>query len=121
MDEKILIDVKSQLNIPTDTTAFDIDIITAINSAFMILNTLGLGPIEPFAIQDDSATWTNFMPDIARYNGVKLYVYQRVRLSFDPPTTSHLLSALKEQVSELEYRLCDLFKFHNPPVEEVIP
>ena len=122
MDEKILTDVKSQLNIPSDTTAFDLDIITAINSAFMVLHQLGLGPTEPFAIQDDSAVWVDFMTDIAKYNGVKMYVFQKVRLSFDPPTTAHLLSSLKEQVEELEYRLRDLYAYNNPsPVEEVIP
>lgn len=122
MDEKILTDVKSQLNIPTDTTAFDLDIITAINTAFMVLHQLGLGPTEPFAIQDDTAVWADFMTDIAKYNGVKMYVYQKVRLSFDPPTTAHLLSSLKEQVEELEYRLRDLYAYNNPTVvEEVIP
>lgn len=121
LDEKILTDVKSQLNVPADTTAFDLDIITSINSAFMVLHQLGLGPTEPFFIVDDSALWTGFMTDIAKYNGVKTYVYQKVRLVFDPPTTAHLLSALKEQVQELEIRLRDLFEFNNPPVEEVIP
>ncbi len=121
LDEKILTDVKSQLNVPTDTTAFDLDIITSINTAFMVLNQLGLGPAEPFFIVDDSALWTGFMTDIQKYNGVKTYVYQKVRLIFDPPTTAHLLSALKEQVEELEYRLRDLYQFNNPPVEEVIP
>ena len=122
MDEKILTDVKSQLNIPSDTTAFDLDIITAINSAFMVLHQLGLGPTEPFAIQDDTAVWVDFMTDIAKYNGVKMYVFQKVRLSFDPPTTAHLLSSLKEQVEELEYRLRDLYAYNNPPtLEEVIP
>lgn len=124
LDEKILTDVKSQLNIPTDTTSFDLDIITSINTSFMILHQLGLGPTEPFSIVDDTALWTNFMTDIAKYNGVKTYVYQRVRLIFDPPTTSHLLTALKDQIQELEFRLRDLFEYNKPvvvPVEEVIP
>lgn len=121
LDEKILTDVKSQLNVPADTTAFDLDLITSINTAFMVLNQLGLGPVDPFFIVDDTALWTGFMTDIQKYNGVKTYVYQKVRLVFDPPTTAHLLTALKEQVEELEFRLRDLFEFNNPPVEEVIP
>lgn len=121
MDEKILNDVKSQLNIPTDTTSFDLDIITSINTTFMVLNQLGLGPPDPFFIQDDTALWTDFMSDIEKYNGVKTYVYQKVRLVFDPPTTAHLLSALKEQSTELEYRLRELYEYNNPPIQEVIP
>lgn len=121
MDGKILTDVKSQLNISSDTTAFDLDIITSINSAFMVLHQIGLGPAVPFEIQNDTSVWTDFMVDIAKYNGVKMYVYQKVRLTFDPPTTAHLLSLLKEQVEELEYRLRDLYTFNNPSVEEIIP
>lgn len=120
MDE-ILNDVKSQLNIPTDTTSFDLDIITSINTTFMVLNQLGLGPSDPFSIQNATALWTDFMSDIEKYNGVKTYVYQKVRLIFDPPTTAHLLTALKEQSTELEYRLRELFEYNNPPIEEVIP
>jgi hypothetical protein len=121
MDEKILTDVKLQLNIPSDTTAFDLDVITGINTAFMVLNQLGLGPAVPFAIEDNTAVWADFMPDIAKYNGVKTYVYQKVRLFFDPPTTAHLVSALKEQVDELEIRLRDLFEFNESQTEEVVP
>lgn len=121
MPNEILTDVKSQLNIPADTAAFDLDIITAINTAFMILHQLGLGPPQPFAIEDNSKVWSDFMADIGKYNGVKTYVYQKVRLMFDPPTTAHLLTALKDQVEELETRLRDLFEYNNPPVEEVAP
>jgi hypothetical protein len=32
-------------------------------------------------------------------------VYLRVRLLFDPPTTSYLLAAMEEQVREHEWRL----------------
>lgn len=122
LDEKILTDVKSQINVPTDSTAFDLDIVTSINSAFMVLNQLGLGPVDPFFITDaNTELWTDFMTDIAKYNGVKTYIYQKVRLVFDPPTTAHLLTALKEQIQELEFRLRDGYRYNNPPVEEVIP
>jgi hypothetical protein len=118
----ILADVKSQLNVPSDTTAFDTDIITGINTAFMILHQLGLGPSDPFGIIDDTATWDEFTIDISKYAGVKTYVFLKVRSIFDPPTTAHLLSALKDQITELEIRLRDLFEYNNPPVEEeVIP
>lgn len=120
MDERILPDIKSQLNIQTDTTSFDLDLITSINTTFMVLNQLGLGPTDPYFIEDDTALWTDFMADIAKYNAVKSYVYMKVRLIFDPPTTAHLLSALKEQATELEVRLRDLFEYNNPSVKEVI-
>lgn len=116
MDGKILLDVKSQLNIPADALTFDLDLITGINTAFMVLNQLGLGPTDPFSIEDDTALWSDFMDDIEKYNGVKTYVYQKTRLIFDPPLTAHLLTALNEQLRELEIRLRDQYEYNNPTV-----
>ena len=116
----ILTDVKSQLNIPSDTTAFDTDIVTSINTAFMILHQLGLGPVDPYSITNTTQTWDLFMSDIEKYNAIKTYVYQKVRSIFDPPTTAHLLSALQSQITELEIRLRDLYEYNNPPVEEEV-
>jgi hypothetical protein len=76
-----------------------------INSVFVTLNQLGIGPENGFAIEDALPTWADFLGDDLRYNSVKTYVYLRVRLLFDPPATSFLISAMKEQVQELEWRL----------------
>ena len=44
MDDSILDTIKQLLGIQYDYTAFDTDIIVHINSAFMALNQLGVGP-----------------------------------------------------------------------------
>ena len=36
---------------------------------------------------------------------IKDYVYLRVRIIFDPPTSSFVLEALNKQVSEFEWRI----------------
>lgn len=105
MDESILNSVKKILGIASDYDAFDTDIIIHINSVFSTLNQLGLGPDEGFMIEDDSASWGDFLLDDMRLNSVKTYVYLKVRILFDPPTSGFVLTALQEQAKELEWRL----------------
>ena len=105
METSILNSTKNILGISSDYTAFDVDIITHINTALSILAQLGIGPVEGFMIEDDTAEWADFLGTDKQYNAVKTYVYLKVRQLFDPPTTSYLISAFNEQVRELEWRL----------------
>lgn len=105
MDDSILNNVKKILGIAADYDAFDTDIIVHINSAFVTLNELGLGPEEGFMIEDSTAVWRDFLKDDMRLNNIKTYLYLRVRILFDPPTTGFTLTALREQTQELEWRL----------------
>lgn len=105
MEESILISIKKLLGILAEYTEFDTDIIMHINSTFMILTQLGIGPSDGFMIEDESSVWSDFISDSANLNLVKTYTYQRVRLMFDPPTSSMLLDALKEQIREFEWRM----------------
>jgi len=101
----ILTDTKKILGLPADYTAFDIDVILHINSVFSTLNQLGIGPVEGFEIQDDTADWADFLGTDKRLNSVKTYLYLRVRLVFDPPSTSFHLAAIEKQIDELGWRL----------------
>lgn len=105
MSTSILTSVKKILGIDEGYTAFDLDIILHINSVFGTLNQLGIGPENGFEIEDATPTWDAFTGGDLRLNPVKTYVYLRVRLLFDPPTTSYLIDATKEQIKELEWRL----------------
>ena len=109
----ILLATKKILQVPPDYDVFDLDIILHINAALATLEQLGIGPVGGFMIEDDSATWGDFLGVDPRLNAVKTYVYLRVRLLFDPPTTSFAISALQDQVKELEWRLEVL---HDTPV-----
>jgi hypothetical protein len=53
----------------------------------------------------DSETWANFVGDSLDINAVKTYIYLKVRLLFDPPTTSFAITAFENQAKELEWRL----------------
>ena len=105
MNVSILNSTKKILGIEEDYTAFDSDIIIHINSVFVTLNQLGIGPENGFAIEDAMPMWGDFLGADPRMNSVKTYVYLRVRLLFDPPSTSYLINSMKEQVQELEWRL----------------
>lgn len=103
--ESILTSVKKMLGIEEDYTHFDPDIIMHINSAFNILQQLGVGPVEGFRITDKGQSWGDFETDAKRIQMMKTYVYMRVRTIFDPPSTSTVMEAFKETIHEMEWRL----------------
>lgn len=104
MDQSILTSVKKLLGIPDSYEAFDLDIIIHINTVFVVLYELGVGD-EPFSITDKTAIWSDFLKDSKDLNLVQTYVYLKVRLMFDPPTSSAAIQAMKDLVSELEFRI----------------
>lgn len=101
--DSILDSVKKSLGIMPEYTHFDQDIILCINTALMILNQLGVG--NGLIIEDSSATWNDFLSDNTRFEMVKTYVYLRTRMTFDPPSSSVMMDALREQIKEYEWRL----------------
>lgn len=103
--DSILDSVKKVLNLPSDYTAFDQDVILHINSVFSTLCQLGVGPESGFAIEDNTPTWSTFLGTDKRLNNVKSYMYLRVRLLFDPPTLGYVVDAIKQQIQEQEWRL----------------
>lgn len=107
MDEEnsILNSVKKLLGIPSNYTNFDTDIILHINSVFMTLTQLGLGPESGFSISDAVTTWSDFIPDEFNLHGVKTYMFLRVKLLFDPPLSTAVTECYKRQIEELEWRL----------------
>ena len=105
MEESILISIKKLLGLSKDYTAFDTDIIIHINSAFMILNQLGIGPAEGFMIEDKTTTWDEYIDDTEKFNAIQTYIYLKVKLVFDPPLSSAVMEANKQMINELEWRL----------------
>lgn len=104
--ESILTSIKKQLGIAKEYTHFDADIIMHINSVFMVLTQLGVGPSDGFYIEDDSLEWIDFIEDPNQLQAVKTYIYLKVRLLFDPASLgSATLAAYERQIQELEWRL----------------
>lgn len=103
--ESILTSIKKLLGIEEDYVHFDADIIMHINSVLSILTQLGVGPSEGYSIKDANATWDEFISDSTRLELVKTYVYLKVRLMFDPPSSSSAIESMKELINELEFRI----------------
>lgn len=103
--ESILDSTKKYLGLGADYDVFDQDIMMNINSVFVTLQQLGIGPAEGFAIEGADATWDTFLGTQALLNTVKQYVFFKVRLAFDPPPTSFHIASLEKQIAELEFRM----------------
>lgn len=104
--ESILISVKKMLGIEADYDHFNHDIITHINSTLGTLNQLGVGPEEGFLITGDDESWEDFLGEfITILAMVKSYVYLKVRLLFDPPSSSTIINAFNENIKEYESRI----------------
>ena len=102
--ESILDSIKKLLGIQPEYRAFDEDLIIHINTVFIILNQLNVGPEEGFMIVDGSESWDDFIKGINE-TMVKTYIYLKVRLMFDPPTSGVLVESMNSMISELEWRL----------------
>lgn len=114
METSILKTVKKILGLAADYTAFDLDIMVHINSAFSGLTRLGVGPVDGFAIEDDTASWDDYGVPKKQLNLVKTYVYLKSRMLFDPSTSRFLIAAFEKQLAEYEFTL-------NSFREELIP
>ncbi len=103
--ESILDSIKKAIGPSASYSVFDTELIMFINSTFMILKQAGVGPKEGFFIEDNTATWEEFVEDPVLANGVKTYVYAKVRKTFDPPSSSTHMQALNDTINEFEWRL----------------
>ena len=105
MEDSILLTIKKMLGLDPDYTPFDTDIIVLINSTLMTLTQADVGPKTGFAIKGPSETWDDFLTNDVMLEAAKQYVYMKVRLIFDPPTSSTATDALKTQSEEILWRL----------------
>lgn len=103
--ESILASIKKMLGIAEEYEHFDMDLILHINSVLSILNQLGVGPPNGFSIADSTALWSDFITDVAKLEMVKSYVYLKVKLLFDPPSSSAVTESTNKLINELEWRI----------------
>lgn len=113
MEESIFGSIRSMIGgivlLPGETGPFDADLKAHINTVLGFLNQLGVGK-EGFRIEDDTETWHDFVGEQEEALGITLsevidYVYIRVKLLFDTPTSSVLVQNLKESYDEIGWRM----------------
>lgn len=105
MEDSILTSTKKIVGIADDYTAFDLDILTHIGSTFTIVSQLGIGPSEGITVEDAEKKWSDLELSPRTLNLLRTYVFLRVRMLFDPPSTSFLIDAINRQITEHEQRL----------------
>lgn len=103
----ILTSTKEAIGIMEECTDFDSQIIMHINSVFMALNQIGVGPPEGFIIKDADTAWSDFVSEDnpIRLDAIQSYMALRVRILFDPPNGSTIMEAYNNQIKELEWRI----------------
>ena len=105
-EQSILNSVKDICGIHPTNSDFDKDLIPALNSVLFILYQEGLAD-ESYTVTDEFKTWGDILlngehPEAI--NSIVEWVGLRTKLIFDPPTSSALLQALKDNIAELEWR-----------------
>lgn len=106
VEDSILYSIKKLLGLDKDYDAFDTDVMIHINSVLMIVNQLGVEPDRMFSISGPNETWADFLgEDANKINLVKSYMFLKVKLLFDPPSTGVLHEAMERQIKEFEWRL----------------
>lgn len=111
LEEKILSSIKKLLGLNDGVTVFDTDIVIHINTVFANLTQMGVGPQDDegknigFKISTGNEVWGDFTSNDILIENVKTYIYIKVKMVFDPPTSSALIDAYNAQAKELEWRL----------------
>lgn len=107
MSDSVLLSTKQMLGISPEDTSFDVNVIMSINTALTILMDLGLTEVEDQIVTSDKMTWDELLGGRTDIEYVKTYVYQKVKMIFDPPTSTAAIDAMQRSISELEWRICN--------------
>ena len=120
--DSILTSIKKLLGLGVEDTNFDEELVMHINSVLFTLTQIGVGPATGFSILTSEETWEDYLgwdPIPQELEPVKMYIYLKVRLSFDPPSSSFVLESIQRQISELEFRI-NLHVEPAPPIVETV-
>ena len=107
MSNSVLLSTKQMLGISPEDTSFDVNVIMSINTALTTLMDLGLTEVEDQIVTGDNMTWDDLLGGRTDIEYVKTYVYQKVKMIFDPPTSTAAIDAMQRSISELEWRICN--------------
>lgn len=104
--ESILDTIKQLLGIPVEDESFDTDIKVYINTVIPNIAQMGIGPKNGFIVTSNTQLWSEYIDStLINLEGVKQYIYLKVKLIFDPPTNSTTVQAINDSLKELEWRM----------------
>lgn len=105
MPTKILEDMKQELLGCAEDPSFDNELTMHLNSRFVALQQLGIGPSAAFQITTGNETWDDFVTDTNLQSLSRTYLWGNLKLVFDPPKNSNAKEAIQRLVDESEWRL----------------
>lgn len=105
MDESILNSLKNMLGILPEDMDFDNELISHTNAFISNLTDIKIGPEEGFAIEDANAIWSDFVSNVSDMSAAREYLYSSIRLVFDPPSNSFVVTSLEKAKDEAYWRL----------------
>lgn len=98
--DSILLSISKMVDV-TDLDTFKTDLLTTINMCFAFCNQYGCGPDDGFEITGESETWADYeCKSITHKNMAKGYIFTKTKLTFDPPQSGPMLTALQKQLDE---------------------
>nr|DAO45766.1 MAG TPA: hypothetical protein [Caudoviricetes sp.] len=105
MSNSILETVRRGCQIDQDCDDFDLDLLPLINSVFSKLSQLKVGPEGGYEVTGVKEKWSDYLADKNLLGYIKEYVCKSVRVRFDPPASSTILEAFKDEIKELEWNI----------------
>ena len=105
---KVLDTIRTMIGPSVTYEGFDVDLITHINSSLMYLAQMGV--VSDGTKIDQNTLWTDIIGDETKLEGIKSYLYFKVKTMFDPPASATILNAYNEEIKQLEWRMfitCD--------------
>lgn len=101
MSDSIISSVNQYLGLEDDDPSYSVEILSLINGAILTLSQLGV--CKSIVITKDTM-WEDVVSDVD-LEASKLYIQLKVKVAFDPPSTSAVLDAMERMIHELEWRL----------------
>lgn len=115
----ILLSIKKMLGYDPDYDPFDIDITMHINSQMANLYQLGVNAAKSCVVTGAETGWARLVdPYDSRLHFIKMYVYAKVKIIFDPPTSTAQMQALKDAAAEAEFRISTAV---DEPYDDLVP
>lgn len=113
INDNVLNSVKKMIGVNLNDDYFDPELIIYINSILVIVYQLGI--TDSVKEINSDTTWSEIVDqDEKRFNIVKSYIAQKVKMKFDTPSGS-VKDVLTEDIKEQEWRMTII---HDEIVEE---
>lgn len=103
----VLSSIKKLLGLMADDESFDLDILIHINSTMTSLVHIG-APLQETIEVLSNTCWGDILEKQSLINLIKTYTYMKVKLIFDPPSSSGVMEAYNRTIGELEWRIKSL-------------